>query len=291
MLTSEIAWCGWRIRVPLEWRPLKIQGEFRKGSMMIGDGEQPRLLVQWRRVKDDGFDVQRWFRERFSRQRAMPEPGAPCPPGFDASAWARDFEVREGEAKSMWYGYSRTAGLLLECVTANLTSAVARNPVLGEVLPALSVSGRDEPIRWSLYDVVFVSPPGFELVRRHLYSGDIALGLAGGDQEELLLRQVYPAGMALSRRSLQGWLETSPFTERRQAPAAMPEKWERKGPGGIVRSGWRRLRFPLGWCNPRYSTAVAAVDGTLDRLLIAEYRTRREHDQATVRWCVENMNC
>lgn len=162
--------------------------------------------------------------------------------------------------------------------------------MLEDILPGLRVTAKDEPCRWSLYDVAFVSPAGFELVRRHLFSGDIALGLAKGKQEGLLLRQVYPAALAIERRPLERWLAETPFKERRRAPTVRPDKWQRNGMNGILRRGHRRLPSPMGWCSSRYSTAIAAVDEKLDRVLIAEHQTRGQHGHDQTQWCVENMN-
>jgi hypothetical protein len=96
--------------------------------------------------------------------------------------------------------------------------------------------------------------------------------------------------MAVARRALEGWLDAPPFAERRRPPAAWPEKLVMDGMEGLLRRGWRRLPSPLGWCNPRHSTAIAAVDRELDRLIIVEHQTRREKDDGIARWCAGAMN-
>ena len=287
---STIAWCGWSMAVPSEWRPLQIRGELKKGSMMIGDSDRPLLLVQWRRVESADFDAQAWLKKRFKKQHSAPDDAPPQPRGFSAVAWTREIALRENESKSAWYGYSEEGGLLLELVTTNLTQDKPSSNMLEDILPGLKVTAKDEPCRWSLYDVGFVSPAGFELVRRHLFSGDIALGLAKGKQEGLLLRQVYPAALAVGRRPLERWLEETPFKERRRPLKVRPNRWNKNGMNGILRRGRRRLPSPLGWCNSRYSTAIAAVDERLDRVLIAEHLTPKEHGTDQIQWCVENMN-
>ena len=202
----------------------------------------------------------------------------------------RALELREGLSKSVWCGYSRSAGLLLELITTNVTGADDTRDALERALATTAVADRAAPCLWSLYGVGFVSPPGFELVRKHLFSGDIALGFKRKRREGLLLRQVYPAGMAVSRRPLERWLQSPPFTERRRPPKGTPAAWAGSGLEGIMRQGRRRLPSPLGWCNPRYATAIAAVDATRDRLLIAERVTPRAHDAGLVVSCIESMN-
>lgn len=287
---SAIAWCGWRIDGPDAWRPLKITGDPAKGSMMIGDGERPVLFVQWRQVGARGFDADTWLSRRFRKLRALPDTKAPRPRGVETAAWVREIELREGQSKSVWCGYSRAAELLLELVTTNVTGHLDNRETLEQVLPTLSVSGHTEACLWSLYGVGLLSPPGFKLVRRHLFSGDIALGFKRRGREGLLLRQVYPAGMAVSRRPLERWLKMPPFTERRRPPKRAPQAWSQQGLEGMARTGWRHLPSPMGWCNPRYATAIAAVDAGRDRLLIAERVSPREHGVDLVTECILNMN-
>jgi hypothetical protein len=128
-------------------------------------------------------------------------------------------------------------------------------------------------------------------VERHLFSGDIALRLEN-DSESLLLRTVYPAGLALSRRKLPKWLDASPFLERRKNRNTETQEWRSDAPKlkGVLRTGWKRLPFPLGWLKPRYCTAVVAVDKELDRLVLAEHRTPEPVSSETVIRAVQQMN-
>jgi hypothetical protein len=286
----SIAWCGWEILVPPDWRPLRIEGELAKGSMMLGDADKPILRVQWHRVDAGSLNASGWITGRLKKLKAAVSPDAPVPKGIDASAWALDVHVREGDSKDVWYGSSSAAGIILEVMTVNLDHNARDDGLLNEIVSSLSVTGRDEPCRWSMYGISFVSPAGFELVRKHLFSGDIALTFKRGRKEALLLRQVYPAGIAISRRPLDKWIDRTPFTERRKPVKDHTNEWERGRLCGRHRRGWRRLPSPLGWCNPRYSTAVAAVDEKLDRLLIVEHLTRNDRSANDVDWCLEKMN-
>ena len=44
----------------------------------------------------------------------QPTTPARHPPNFDVVAWTRNLAVHEGESKSVWYGHSKSAGLLRE---------------------------------------------------------------------------------------------------------------------------------------------------------------------------------
>lgn len=257
--------------------------------MMIGDGERPLLLVKWRQLPLGALKPENWFERRFKRLGTLPEAGAPLPSGFSDSAWVSDFHVKQDSAKGVWYGLSVAAGLLVEMVTTNVTGDNQHVARLKDALRRFSVSSPDVPARWSLFGVSFELPVGYTLQRRHLYSGDIALAFNCG-RTFLLVRQVYPARMAIERRSLERWLNCPPFVERRRPPKQVTERWKRAEMDGRARKGWRRLPSPLGWCNPRYETALAVVDKRLDRLLIAERQETCECPLSVVEDCIEKMN-
>jgi hypothetical protein len=106
-----------------------------------------------------------------------------------------------------------------------------------------------------------------------------------------VIRQLYPAGLAASRRTLDRWLEVPPFLDRRRVWKPGREAWRcRAGVEGIRRCGWRRLPAPLGRVAPRYTTAIAAVDEGLDRLLIAEHQAREQNGADAAEWTVGRMN-
>ena len=286
---TTIAWCGWSLPVPEDWRPLKIEGGHTKGSMMIGDGRRPILLVRWMRIHNQPrFDMQRWLAARFRKQGMTQDDGAPQPAAIDHASWTCDTADPKGGRKTTWYGYASKSRLILELVTTDLTEPAVRDEIFAARLPRLVVAADDEPCSWNLYGISFASPPGYVLTRSHLFSGDVAIALARGRKDTLLLRQVYPAGLAVERRKLDRWLQTPPFTERRFWKKQLLTN-KAPTPGTRTFRGWKRLRSPIGWCAPRFSTAIATLDEALDRLLIAEHQTTGEHSMDTVEWALLEM--
>jgi hypothetical protein len=122
-------------------------------------------------------------------------------------------------------------------------------------------------------------------------SGDIALRLVKG-QETLVLRTVYPADLALSRRKLPDWLDDSPFLERRKNRDATTKEWRCPAPPleGLLRTGWKRLPVPMGWMKPLYCTAIVAVDQELDRLVLVDHRRPSPTDSGLARRAAEQIN-
>jgi hypothetical protein len=166
---------------------------------------------------------------------------------------------------------------MMECITTSLVERNERGLIFNRVIPSMRVSRIDEDVQWSLFSARFMSPAGFRLFRRHLYLGDIGLELRNDAGCRLLLRQVYPAKLALKRRGLSGWINTPLFKERRFL--RRPETKEING--GMVQYGWKRMPVPVGWLRPLYSYAVGIVDQSRDRLLLAEMQSPAIHDGRT----------
>ena len=241
--------------------------------MMIGDAQTPIVRVKWFRLEEaETFDGAAWLDERFKQLGVVPEKGAPKPDRFSSVAWVRDLEPREGNGRTVWYGWSLDAGIAMECVVTNLTEEKVKDEVFDVAVAGLQVTSPSEPCHWGMYGVRFVSPAGFELEKKHLYSGDIALLFKKGKQH-MLLRQVYPAQLAVSRRKLDGWLDCPPFKQHRRFRLSSSEPWHLNSGrqvSGVKRLGTKQLPSPLGFCAARATCAIAAEDRQKDRLLIAE---------------------
>jgi len=41
------AWQGWRLEIPEEWSPVKIDGSFEAGQVLLVDIHRPRLGIRW----------------------------------------------------------------------------------------------------------------------------------------------------------------------------------------------------------------------------------------------------
>lgn len=293
---AVIAWAGWRLPVRASWEPLRIEGDGARGAMVVGDEDRPLLMVQWRRHTEPAWtreSAEAWLRARFRRIGAQPDAGAPRPRSVAQAAWVCDLAAKGGESRTIWCGYAPHASLMLEIMATHLTEASIRREIFESRLPAMRTIGPDEPGEWCIYDVGFMSPPGFTLRQRHLYSGDVALCFRRGRREQLIVRQVYPAALATRRRPLEAWLDASPFIERRRYRAARTQPWRMDGPPrheGLRRQGLKNLPSPMGWCRSRYGSSLAVTDRGLDRLLIAESLAGAAERADLDVWAVSRMN-
>ena len=293
---SYLAWVGWQMKIPAEWRPIRIEGGWDKGAMFIADEEEPVLQVKWWRPGKARFEAERWMRRRLKALclRASRE-AAPAPAGFAVTTWVSE-DLLDGTAGLLrvWYGYAPEAGLLLEIVTGGETPTKIRKLILRQIIPSLVTYSSDVAVRWAVFGASFESPAEFTLTNKRLLLGDLTLEFHGKGRR-LVLRQVYPAELALSRRKIERWIEVRAFREHRKYRAdSSPEKWTvnsfgRKLEGTRV-TGWKRLAFPLGSVSPRRSVAAAVVDRELDRLLLAELDSPGESDDALLASAIGGMN-
>ena len=292
--SNVIAWQGWELRVPQDWRPLEIAGDYKRGKMMIGNAEIPVVQIKWWRPEEKEFYDYEWIAARIRKLKALPSDNPPRPPGFSNTGWVKDLEFKENISKTIWYGYAKSAGVMMELVMTSIADSSIRKMVVSKILPNLKVYRRDEETRWALYNVSYRIPSGWILSRKHLYSGDIALEFTNSENKSLLVvRQVYPAELALSRRSMEQWLENPVFRTRRKFHIDADTKYrfaEKRFDRALLRKGKLRVAFPLAWLKPLCYDAMIAVDSNLDRLYIAEVVSKSETDSSLLEEIVLKMN-
>lgn len=293
---SLLAWAGWQLDMPSGWQPLKISGMPDKGQMIIGDSTCAFFLVNWEKAPAEGIpDVAHWGAGRMKRHGVTPQANPPAESRFTACVWAKGVQSDDGKETTYWYGYSEPARLILGVTVNGALPEALRNELVSEVLPTLRTTPLTGDCAWAMYDVEFRVPSGFGLVQKHLFSGDVALEFARGKKETLMVRQVYPGELALGRRSADSWLASYPFREHRRirSAATRVESWQcrsRSPLSGVKRTGWKRLAFPMGWCSPRQTCALAVHDRELNRLLIAEHMTPGLPDPDLVETAIVRMN-
>jgi hypothetical protein len=275
-----LAWCGWQLQIPLEWRPLRIDSGWVRGSMLVGTADAPLLQIKWWRPHRKRFKALAWIQ---SRIKSVAASGAVVNPlraqgeGFQTLVSAVDNNPRRKRNRVLWYAHAPAANLIVELVANAAAAPDAIAQVTERIVPSLAASGLDAPTRWAVYDVSFESPPQFAVASIKMLAGDIALELfERKHKSRLVLRQIYPARLALARRDICQWLESSHFKEHRKFKLSAEIKpWHLQKDGrileGILRRGHKRLPVPLGWCAPRRSAAAALNDAKLGRLLLAEY--------------------
>jgi hypothetical protein len=297
-VAPSLAWCGWSLRLPPQWRPLRVEGDGRTGNMMVGSATDATLRIRWARLSP--ARARRAWARRV--RRAKGQPLARTPGGFTDCAILKPHK----SAQTVWLGIAEEAGLLLDLVYNSAGDAKYVREIERVVLPSLAAEplGTREGSHWAIFGARFVTPPGFTLLGQSLHLGEISLRLARG-KDRLSVGQVYPSDLALARRPLKFWLRSWPWekgalrryreigdVEMRDAtlfPAGNRVVSPISGPS-LLRLGRKRIRWPLGFLAPRRVVSAAVVDEQRGRILRAELESPGQPEESIVRDAILRMD-
>jgi hypothetical protein len=270
-----LAWQG--IQVPLmnDWRPLRIEGNYKNGAVTVGDQEGVVFILRWIHPPKK-YDAASWIekRRKIVASGQLTE-NPPVPEGFDLTSWIKNLAIREETEKTVWWGYSEKSEILVEIILTNLTDRKKNEWFLKKSLPKIKVTPIDEDCLWVIFSARFMIPAGYKLERHRLTVGDITLNFMKNKSDRLFVRQVYPAKLALNRRSLPAWLRDEVFTRHRHFKLLEDDKSiELK----TKKSGLKILPFPLSWVSPHHCQRMIIENTELDRLLIIDAEWRDKSD-------------
>jgi hypothetical protein len=285
-----ISWQGFRLPLMREWRPLRIEGGFRKGSVAIGDISNPLFEIRWLRPESADFDGQGWIDVNRTKAEKCDTSSPPRPAGFSSVGWIRGFEdeKKNSGGKTVWWGYSSEGRMLIEMIVSELVDSPSYRWIVSEAIPRLKVLSPADGWTWRIFSAQFSPPPGFVLEKHRLNNGDISLCFTRGKSERLLLRQVYPAELALGRRMLGKWFDNPPFRETRRFRAA--KDGEKSADNGFFRmDGWKLIPFPIGFIMPRRCRRAALLDVETDRIFMAEYEYGKNDSAEIAEMAVKAM--
>lgn len=282
--------------VPSRWRPLKIEGTFSGGAMTLGCGADVVMQLKWWRPKLKRFRPGRWLdrRLRSLKARMDHEAACPSPDGFEpvTRAIGRSGKRRKSGPCALWYGWAPDPGVQIEAVVGPQDSGGRSAP--WRAMQSLRAAKIGAPTTWAVFDSLFQVPAGFIVDKYKLLLGDLSLQFDGPDRQTLMLRQIYPADLALERRELADWLEFSHFRTRRHFRGKTDQNWSVTHRGrrmeGLCRTGAKSYPFPLGVVRRRCSIGAAVHDTEAGRLLVAEYDSSLPHDDSILHQMILAMN-
>lgn len=293
-----IIWQGWKLELPRRWDPVKLEGNHAQGHALFADTLRPRLGLRWQTPRQNRrFDpetaVQLAMRNEVGQlaadeARPMLEKGSEAffananeekayDPFFAARAHATDedwaaamlYVEPDPPGRDVFCGFSEISGRLLQVAY----HAHRREHVLaGSILPTLADYPLDRAAPWSVFDLNCIIPADMHLKSQQLNAGD--LGLIFADRfNEITVRQIAVATLALQRQSLDGWIADQQKTARRYhhptgvfADTTVVVR-RQELPARISRMH-RRARYGLMWNQPRRITTLALHDAGRDRLVL-----------------------
>lgn len=290
-----IAWQGWSVPVREEWQPVRIEGDYFRGRMIVGNGDGPVFQISWQRPKDiRDFDCAKWLSKQKSKYTDSKVKSVNPNKDKDIEITSLEGDIKNGrsqEHKAVWWVYSARIGIVMEISMPDVADKQEQEFVRKQSVPGVHFYAENEPSFWQIYKVGFSVPPGYILNDKHLYSGDIALEFRNEKNDRLLLRQIYPAELGLTRRKIDKWLLVcNPFKEHRKFRKQDEGDFDCGKFNGVYNEGMHNIPFPLGWIKPLHYRKVAAVDKDLDRLLIAGQMSPEKIDPNVLEGVVTSMN-
>ncbi|MGN6724382.1 MAG: hypothetical protein ACTHLZ_00545 [Tepidisphaeraceae bacterium] len=268
---QSISWQGLSFHAPASWNPVKVEGDFAKGSLLLADLHAARLGVRWRQLakrEEPAALIRRLMGEEIGALAADEAVTRA------AEHWQHAFLYRDPAppGRDVWIGFSRDSNRVVQVVHhANRR----QRPEFEAALDSLRDANADAPRQWSMFDLQLISPPGYVLQWYRLNAGDHTLAFRDADQQQVLIRQIRPAGLALARQPLAQWLAIQPASATRFYRAVdepqhvkLPIGGERCDGLSAVAARRRRMRF--AWKVPPRQVLLAFHDRARDRLVVGQ---------------------
>jgi hypothetical protein len=265
---TPFGWQGFLLRVPTEWNPGRISGDFKSGSVRLDDAEVVRMELEWREAGGDvsiSGIVDR-FVEGLAKDAQRKKGRLEIKRRFDLPG-AGDRPSGSEQETVFWETDCRVYALVRRCAASNRIAFVRiigrRDEDLAEVARDVLLTLEDQapegPRRWALYDLLCDIPPGFDLETCTLRSGHIQLRFTHG-QSTLRVDRLSMAGILLKERPVQAWFEDFFNKELRDLDCTFKPYLDQRHRGihasGNPRSRWRTILSPLPLLNVRKRLAL-----------------------------------
>jgi len=269
------AWQGWKIEIQHRWSPLRLEGDYDEGYALIADLQRPRLGLRWKKTRCEPAQAEELSRLALSKEvgvlaagESSSLPDCRSAGGF-AMSWegGRLYTDPQPPGRDVWVAYSRQSSRTVQVVY----HAQRRDRQLAtRLLPTLCDQDNRQPAVWAAFELQCTAPAGWTLTRHRLNVGDLSLTFRA-QRNEVTVRQVALASLAINRQPLEKWLLDQCKARRKHYrvlgdPAAYrDDRFE----GLQVTSSRRRRFFLLRYLASSFVT-LATVDTARDRLLIVD---------------------
>lgn len=285
---QSFAWHGWRLEVPREWNPVRIEGGWDSGFVLFADLHRPQLGLRWSRVNEQRLEphdlCRRAMRDEVGALAA--EESKPLAlPGRDWSACLLYVEPSP-PGRDVWIAHSPKSGRIVELIHHVNNPANALESAIVPNLKDLAPAG---PMHWAAFDLRCTVPPGMRLKSHHFSAGDLTLLFKQANQM-LSVREIAVAKLALSRMPLEKWLAREQPSLHYRPGGPVVESNHRCTDGrqliGIIQPMARRRRFFFMRWLPARSVTAAYHDADRDRLVLL-----RASDEALLEQVAQSVGC
>ena len=275
--SATFGWQGFTLVLPEGWNPVKLDGAFDAGYVLIADLHGPKLGLRWRRAATRKLDSAAWARRAIEAEVEKAPAGRARALSLANDTWTGSTLWLDSEppGRDVWAAYSVASNRVVEVIY----HVPKRDRVLEDlILPALSDAPVGAARSWSIFDLRCAVPASYALKTHRLNAGDVGLNFSAG-HESLAIRQIALARIALQRLPLDKWLTGQETAMQRHYGAAGDageiELTAAQGPAGgpvrgLVRHCHRRRRFSFMRWLPASIVTIALHDRERDRLVLAQ---------------------
>jgi hypothetical protein len=310
--TRPFGWAGFVFPAPEGFKLLQVTGTHARGNIRLVDSQEIRIEVAWATVTRPRFDAQKFItkqlrrsltagakREERSRGEALADVAVdPKIPALQPALLAIDAEKKLDRIVGFCPATSRVFEIVYRHGTPAQDALVRGTSLRGFIDQPI-----DGPMKWAFFGMSFIAPPGFVFAQAKLNLGDmqVQLLIKGSDLTGpgLLIRQIYPAKLALARQPLEGWMAlwtralapTWRFegcgTSGKKPPviyhrpvAVNAERRDVPSSAGFdaieARGGLRWLFRPFLWRAPKTTRLLMWLDPEPDRIIALQCSHRGE---------------
>ena len=270
--SDVMIWQGWRLELPPRWHPLRIEGDYDTGNVLLGDLHGPRLGMRWKKASGRRFSAADWSRSAIRAEVGSGEADKARPHSpteqFEGGLLYLD---PDPPGRDVWTAYSPASKRVIEVV---YRSRRKEHPLAAIILPVLADHDPAEPVPWSIFGLSAIVPAGYRLQKHQLNAGDLNLWFTAKKQE-LVIRQVALASQAMSRMPMIKWLNQTEWPRRKYfrryaQPAEHSMEVDGRSLRGLSSALRRRRRFSWLWTVPHGYQTLALHDEARDRLVFVQ---------------------
>jgi hypothetical protein len=272
-----LCWHGWRLELPEGWDPVRLEGDFAAGYVLLADLHRPRLGMKWETLSRRKLDVTKLVHGALKDEVGVLAADEAEEKNL-GEQWqgGRLYTERNPPGRDVLVGYSTTSRRLLQVVYH--VPKDGRDRIFAEsILPTLADESDDAVQKWSIFELSCRAPRELGLQSQRLLAGDLSLNFASDSRRErLTVRQIAVAQLALQRTKLDQWLRRQQSLSRKHY---RPEKLQE--PIEVITDDGRRiigLRGPMHRRRrffflrklPREQVTYAMHDEARDRIAIVQ---------------------
>lgn len=270
-----LAWQGWTLSVPTDWNAVKLDGTYQQGSAVLADLADARLGLRWATVGRSKRSPDEVVKEAMRREvgELTPDHDSPSAVPADANGFIATqlYEEPAPPGRDVWIGLCASSNRLLQIVYHTpRRDRVLRRTVLAE----LEAQEAEAPQSWSVLDLSCESPAGFSLASHALSAGDLRMTFEAPGSGRIMVRQIGPATLALSRQPLRDWvqqhLSASSKLYRGSEPVETALVTESASWSGVRVEQSRRRRAFLHRSLPATMVTLALNDEVRNRIVMVQ---------------------